>query len=678
MTRKPNRLIVEKSPYLLQFAYSPVNWYPWGEDGFYQAKKENKPIFLSIGYSTCHACHRMAKECFEDEEVATILNEHYIAILVDREERPDIEQIYMEMAQIMSGKVGWPLTVIMTPNRVPFFASTYIPKEGDGKGRGLVEILNLFYTKWCVRKDELMVTVDRVQDYFRIRSEQNMTSPLDDILLKQAFDKISELYDGEYGGFGETTKFPLPHYLHFLLRYGLFMDESDAITMLENTLKGMYRGGLYDHLGGGFARYAVSRNWLIPNFEKMAEDNALLLRVYLEAYRLTQNPLYFKIAKETIEFIKRELLGPEGVFYTAIDADYEGIEGKYYIWEEKELHTLLTEEEYSLFNRYYSLEVGRFKNGFILNRLLAADSELSSEPSTISKIKDKLLSHRQTRSRPHVDRKILSKVNGMMITSFVQYFMTTDEETALTIAEATAQFILDHLIDDRGRLYARYIDGERKYYAYADDYAYLIEAFITLFLATGKVHYIEYALTFLEDMMAYYTDGEPLAFYFTAKDSESLLYRHQDAFDGSTPSANAVMAMNLLLLAEIIDHPKLEEQAITLLEKFGKQIAKYLDFHIHSLTAYLYYKIPKRKIVLVTEKITPEVKTLQRMIWTKCAPCTLMITLQREKIKHSPHFSFYLEDPHPLALYICENYQCNDPIYSFEEMVQVLEQLFQY
>lgn len=676
MTQKPNRLIDEKSPYLRQCAYEPVNWYPWGEEAFNKAKTEDKPIFLSIGYSTCHYCHRMSKESFMDEEVAKLLNESFVSIKVDREERPDIDQIYLEMAQIMTGQVGWPLTVIMTPDQVPFFATTYIPKEGNQKGFGLLEILTIFHTKWCVKRDELMVSVSRVQEYFRIRANQNHAHIIDSELLKQAYRSLRESFDETYGGFGDKVKFPLPHYISFLIRYGIFMNEPEAFKLMDKTLKGMVKGGIYDHLGGGFSRYAVDRDWLVPHFEKMGEDNALLVMIYLEAYRLTNNPLYAAIAHDTIHFIKRDLLSREGAFYTAIDADSEGIEGKYYLWEKEELQEILSERDYQTIIEYYNLSQKPLEHGYILNRLHISDSELTADSDSIRQIKEKLLQERMKRLHPHIDKKILTKNNAMMISSFIRYYMTFDQEAYLQIAERTAQFVLDHLVDQNGRLYTRYIEGERKYFAYADDYAYLIWAFIELFLATGKLNYLDVAMHFTQDMFTHYYDDKQGNFFYTANDSETLLFRNKEIFDGATPSANAMMAMNLFRIAEIFDDPTYEEKALRLLQSFGKQMIDHPTSHIYAWTAYLYYKIPKRKIVVVTDKITEQTKTLQQTIWKKCVPCTQMVTLLKSDIQHSQYFADYLDDTHPIALHICENYQCNEPIHDFNEMVNTLENLY--
>ena len=355
MTKQPNKLINEKSPYLIQHAYNPVHWYPWCEEAFELAKKENKPIFLSIGYSTCHWCHVMEQESFEDEEIAKILNEHFIAIKVDREERPDLDHIYMEVCQALTGSGGWPLSIFMTPEMKPFFAGTYFPKETMHNRIGFKELLNIIILKWKTAKTDIIESADEITRIIRLSLTNLQPETLDKYILEKTFNALELAFDKEYGGFGREPKFPTPHTLLFLLRYGVNFKSNKAIQMVEKTLIQMYKGGIFDHIGYGFSRYSVDEKWLVPHFEKMLYDNALLMLAYAEMYQITKKPIFKEITEKIITFVLRDLMNKEGAFYTAIDADSEGVEGKYYTWTFDELKQVLNHEELNYLINYYNV-----------------------------------------------------------------------------------------------------------------------------------------------------------------------------------------------------------------------------------------------------------------------------------------------------------------------------------
>lgn len=675
--KEANKLINEKSPYLLQHAYNPVDWYPWCEEAFKKAQEEDKPIFLSIGYSTCHWCHVMERESFEDSEIGDLLNEHFISIKVDREERPDIDSVYMEVAHALHGSGGWPLTIIMTPDQLPFFAGTYIPKEGNEQFKGLIELLTIIETKWKVNKQEIIYQGQKVKDYFNVYRTQKSTSNINDEILEKTYLKLEDSFDAINGGFGKAPKFPTPHTLMFLLRYSMMKSDSRALEMFNKTLYGMYKGGMYDHLGFGFSRYSTDQRWLVPHFEKMLYDNALLAIVYIEGYLHTKDPLYRKVAEEILEFVEEDMMDPNGGFYTAIDADSEGIEGKFYVWTPNQIDQVLLSDESEFIKSYYQItEEGNFEDHHILNLLHMDDTNLFlSETEEVKNIKHKLFTVREERVKPHLDDKILTSLNGMMIVAFALAYKSFGDDKYRKIAEKSMNFILNELVNEEERLLSRYRDGEAKYHAYLEDYAYLEWALIELFLVTGNHIYLDRVMAFNQQMKELFYDGENGGFYQTAHDHESLLFRNKETYDGATPSANSIIAMNLIRLAEIVDAPSLEKLARQQFKTFADEINQSPTAFTYMVTAYMMHKVPKRKIVLVTDEITDDIKQLQRIVHEKCVPCTSMITLLRDEINESEYFSYYLEDLNPKALHICENYACNDPIYDIEEMREELNNL---
>lgn len=672
-----NRLIHEKSPYLRQHAHNSINWYPWCEEAFLKAKKEDKPIFLSIGYSSCTWCHVMEKESFMDQEVADLLNAYYVAIKVDREERPDIDHVYMEMAQAISGMGGWPLTIVMTPDQVPFFASTYLPKHGNDKQYGLIEILTILKNKWQNQRENIENATMQVKNYAKILEDNKSLVYLDDSIIDEAFFVLKNSFDSQYGGFGNAPKFPTPQNLYFLLRYSIMKKSPEALKMLEKTLMGMYQGGIYDHLASGFSRYSTDELWLVPHFEKMLYDNALLVIAYIETYLHTKNEQYKAIAQDTLNFIEAKFLDTStGGFYTAIDADSDGVEGKYYLWSYEELKTILTAEEFALLKRYSNIaSEGHFNGQNILNLLQQPSHLDEAEFTLLQSIKAKLLQIRNERSHPQIDKKILTANNAMMIIALIHAYNAFNESKYLEQAVRTTDFILESLIDAEGRLLARYMQGEVKYLAYSSDYAYLIWALIELFLATSKVNYIEMALKLNQDLYERYYDQKRGGYFHTAHDGETLLFRFKETYDGAIPSANAVITMNLIRLAEIVDEPKFESLAYKQFQTFAESIMQAPKSHIYMIAAYIMYKVAKRKIVLVIKEMNDEVAQLQRIVRSKCIPCTQMLTLYYDEIKNHEIFSYYIDESAPYVMHICENYSCNEPLYDFTEMAEALNNL---
>lgn len=674
MPKQPNKLINEKSPYLLQHAYNPVNWYPWSEEAFEIAKKDNKPIFLSIGYSTCHWCHVMEQESFEDDSVAKILNENFIAIKVDREERPDIDHIYMEVCQALTGSGGWPLSIFMTPEMKPFFAGTYFPKETMHNRIGFKELLNIIILKWKTAKTDIIESADEITRIIRLSLTNLQHETLDKYILEKTFNALELAFDKEYGGFGREPKFPTPHTLLFLLRYGVNFKSNKAIQMVEKTLIQMYKGGIFDHIGYGFSRYSVDEKWLVPHFEKMLYDNALLMLAYAEMYQITKKPIFKEITEKIITFVLRDLMNKEGAFYTAIDADSEGVEGKYYTWTFDELKQVLNHEELNYLINYYNVsEYGNFEGRNILNLIHQNDCNILDN-DYIKSIRHKLFEERKKRIPPHLDDKILTNLNALMIVALAYVGRIFRDNNLINYAENTFTFILNNLMTSNYRLYARYRDGEVKYLGYLEDYAYLIWALNELFLSTSKEEYLDLSHKLYDTVMKYFKDMVG-GFYHTSKDSEKLIVRIKPLYDGALPSANSVMTMNLLQLAEITDNSCIAIKARDQFHYFSGSLNYQPTAYTHMLSAYMYYKATKRKIVIVTYKNNPHLTAILNEYYKKYLPFTTLIVLYKEDIPNSSYFNDYANIDKEIAMFMCENYNCDEPIYELDTIIQEIKKL---
>jgi hypothetical protein len=580
--KRPNRLIYEKSPYLLQHAYNPVEWWPWCEEAFQKARREDKPIFLSIGYSTCHWCHVMEEESFEDPEVAKLLNEAFICIKVDREERPDIDSIYMAACQLMTGQGGWPLTVLLTPDGKPFFAATYIPKEGHFGRVGLKELIPRVRELWRSRRGDLVKEAEKALELLKRVSQLPAGEELGEGALRRAYEQLAQEFDSTYGGFGAAPKFPLPHRLTFLLRYWKRTGEPHALEMVETTLKKMRLGGIYDHVGFGFHRYSTDRGWKLPHFEKMLYDQALLAISHLEAYQATDDGEYARTAREIFDYVLRDLLSPEGGFYSAEDADSEGEEGKFYVWQEEEIRAVLPVEETELAFKLFNVEAyGNFveetsgrrtgRNVLYLGKPLSewslelglSENELGKR---LEKIRQKLFEERGRRVRPHRDDKILADWNGLMIVALAKGAQVLAEPSYYAeAAERAAGFILRAMRDPEGGLLHRYREGEAAVAAFLDDYAFLIWGLIELYETTFKPRHLRAALELSETALERFWDEERGGFFFTAQDAE-VLVRRKEIYDGAVPSGNSVMMLNLLRLGRMTGRHELEERAAEIAE----------------------------------------------------------------------------------------------------------------
>jgi len=583
-----NRLANENSPYLLQHADNPVDWYPWCDEAFEKAREEDKPVFLSIGYSTCHWCHVMAHESFEDPEVAELMNNTFVNIKVDREERPEIDDIYMTVCQMVTGRGGWPLNVVLTPDQEPFFATTYIPKNTRGRQVGMLDLIPRIRNMWEDKRDEALESAEQVMQSLRRTSSDAPGGQLSERALERALEQMETQFDPSFGGFGNAPKFPSPHNLLLLLRIAPRMDRDEPLNMVETTLHSMRQGGLFDQVGYGFHRYSTDRKWLLPHFEKMLYDQALLTTAYTEAYQVTGTELYRDTAEKTLEYVLRDLQAPEGGFYSAEDADSEEGEGVFYQWTTEEIYDVLGEEDGNLAVRMYQLqEDGNFReesSGEKTGRNilypgrpdgeLANDLGLSVETlrDRREQIRRKLFEVREKRTRPHLDDKILTDWNGLMISALARAGRVFNRDDDLDAAAGAAEFLLDTLRDENGRLLHRYRNGETAVPGNAGDYAFLIRGLIDLYEATFNTSYLQSALDLNDDFLNHFWDDDEGGFYFSADDAEQLITRQKSIQDGARPSSNSMAYLNLLQLARMTGRTELEDRALELETTFSENI----------------------------------------------------------------------------------------------------------
>ena len=602
--KKPNRLLDEKSPYLLQHAYNPVDWFPWGREAFDKAKDENKPVFLSIGYSTCHWCHVMEAESFEDKEVAEMLNRDFISIKVDREERPDIDAVYMAVCQSLTGQGGWPTTIFMTPDQLPFFAGTYFPKKAIDGRAGLVDILKTVIESWNKDREKLIETGNRIVSILKGEVKENTDieetagkesgkTELTNSIIIKARRLLEESFDERNGGFGRIPKFPTPHNLLFLMKFYEYENNELSIEMIDKTLLQMYRGGIYDHIGGGFCRYSTDRQWLVPHFEKMLYDNALLSLSYTEAYRLTGYDLYMDIAKETLDYVLREMTSEEGGFYSAQDADSEGVEGKYYLFTPGEVEEILGEDEALLFCDNYDItDRGNFEGFSIPNLLRNGNYEQSG--GNFSGHRKQLYRYRLNRTELYKDDKILTAWNGMMIAAFAYAHSIFRERKYLDAAVNADRFISERLTRKDRTLRVRYRDNDAAGNGYLDDYAYYIWGLIEIYEATYRTIYLQNALDYNSKMIEEFWDEENGGFYLTSKNAEKLIIRPKETYDGAIPSGNSVAAYNLVRLAKKMDSKDLDSMAKKQLQFLLREIEPYPAGHSFALLALYEYLRDKK------------------------------------------------------------------------------------
>ena len=669
---KSNRLINEKSPYLIQHAYNPINWYPWGEEAFEDAKKEDKPIFLSIGYSTCHWCHVMAHESFEDENVAAILNKFFISIKLDREERPDVDSVYMTVCQALTGSGGWPLTIIMTPNQKPFFAGTYFPKTSRYGMPGLIEILESVATQWKNSKEKLINSSDNIlKELGKFFVSESNDTKLSEKNLKNGYNQLLKSFDIKYGGFSPAPKFPTPHKLMFLLRYYKMYDETNALEMVETTLGSMYRGGLFDHIGYGFSRYSTDDKYLVPHFEKMLYDNALLVISYLEAYEITKNPLYKDISIKSLEYVFRELTSNEGGFYCAQDADSEGEEGKYYVFTPDEIKIILGEEDGNYFNEYYDItDEGNFEGKSIPN--LIKNSNYNKKDEKIDVLAQNILDYRNERYSLHKDDKILTSWNGLMIAALSKAYKVLEDEKYLEYAKKAIDFIYNNLVDSKGRLFARYREKEAKYKAILDDYAFLTYGLIELYESSYEILYLKKAIDLTEAMIYLFFDEKNAGFFLYGKDSEKLIARPKELFDGAIPSGNSVAAYNLIRLARITGKSLFEEISKDVLDYIAGSIISEEINHSFFLIASSFALNKTKELICVIKDESEKEKIKDTLSDMQAFNLTVIIKNEENSSELEeliPYTKDYTLKDNKATYYLCEGNSCFPPTNNLNEIL---------
>ena len=554
--KKANRLIHEKSPYLLQHAFNPVDWYPWNEEAFSKAKEEDKPVFVSIGYSTCHWCHVMEKESFEDDEVARLMNKAFVCIKIDREERPDLDSVYMTVCQIMGRNCGWPLNIIMTPEKNPFFAASYIPKDSRFGSSGMLDLIPQISQIWKSQRADLENLGKELRQKIESFEKRTPDNELGKNDIQSAYEKLSLRFDAEHGGFGSAPKFPTPHNLLFLLRYWNRSKEKKALDMVLKTLDSMRAGGIFDQIGFGFHRYSTDGQWLVPHFEKMLYDQAMLALAYLEAYQATGSPRFRVTAKEVLDYVLRDMTAPDGGFYSAEDADSEGEEGKFYVWTRDQIKDVLGKEQGTAFCAYYGVgQQGNFEGKASTLNIPSSLEKVSqlygltvqALETLLEEGRKKLLAEREKRIRPHRDEKILTSWNGLMISGLTDGFRVSGKEEYLQGANDGARFILEEMVKD-GHLMRVFNKGRSRVKGYSEDYAFFVQALIDLYEATFDVSWLKKAYDLSHEMIRQFWDEKQGGVFFAGKENEPLIAQSKHPYDNVLPSSNSVAVFNLVRL----------------------------------------------------------------------------------------------------------------------------------
>ncbi|MFX1456263.1 MAG: thioredoxin domain-containing protein [Promethearchaeota archaeon] len=676
-----NHLSNEKSPYLIQHSNNPVDWYPWGEEAFNKAKREDKPIFLSIGYSTCHWCHVMAHESFENYEVADLMNEGFVSIKVDREERPDIDKIYMTVCQMMTGSGGWPLTIIMTPDKKPFFAGTYFPKTTRFGRIGLIDLINRIKILWNNQRADITNSANQITFNLTNIDQESPGEKLSEYSLKKAYEMLSKQYDEVNGGFGNRPKFPTPHNLIFLLRYWKRTGEKKALDMVNDTLKAMRNGGIYDHIGFGFHRYSTDSSWLVPHFEKMLYDQALIAIAYIEAYKATKNPKYKQTAQEIFTYIIRDMRSLEGGFYSAEDADSEGEEGKFYVWSEQELENILETKDLDLIKEIFNIN----KEGNYLDESTGKRTgknilhiKRTHEKDILKSVKSKIFAEREKRIHPHKDDKILTDWNGLMIVALAKGAVAFKDNKYLKVAKKGIDFIFSNLVTKEGNLLHRFKDGVSEINGYLTDYSFLIWALIELYEATFDIFYLKSAIELHHQQIEKFWDDQIGGFYFTANDSEELLTRQKEIYDGAIPSGNSIATLNLLRLSFLTGDTDLEEKAEILNRVFSEKLKANPLAYTQFLVAIDFALGPTYSLVIGGDTEADDTKTMINAVNNAYIPNKVFILRkteqQRPEIDNYSNFVQFFDNLEGKATaYVCINKTCKPPTHEVNKMLEYLE-----
>lgn len=669
----PNRLINEKSPYLLQHAYNPVDWFPWGEEAFAKAEAEDKPVFLSVGYSTCHWCHVMAHESFENEDVAKILNDRFIAVKVDREERPDVDMVYMSVCQSMTGQGGWPLTIIMAPDKRPFFAGTYLPAASAYGMTGLEELLTGVANLWARDRERLINLSETVISTLKSKKIQSGSAAPSWELIKHGYDGLKYSFDRTYGGFGGAPKFPVPHNLLFLLSYYSETREEQALVMADRTLTAMARGGIHDQIGGGFSRYSTDDRWLVPHFEKMLYDNALLAITYLEGFRLTGNPYYKTVTEHLLSYVRKELTDAEGGFYCGQDADSEGVEGKYYVFSREEIGQCLEDDrERGHFCQWFDItERGNFEGKNIPNLIHNSnyDQDGSIHGISMDTLCQRVYEYRRKRTTLHKDDKILTSWNSMMIMACARAGLLFDSSLYREMAENAQGFIEKRLTDGQDRLFVRYRDGESAFPGNLDDYAYYSLALLTLYESTLDIRYLEMAVHRAGQMVDLFWDRDNKGFYFYGNESPMLIDRPKELYDGAIPSGNSAAAHVLLALSRLTAQPSWAGLASEHMGFLAAGIGDAPYAHCFSLSAFIRAMGVQKEVVCVSRdnEVPGELYAYLRSHGMNQVSVLFKCPENENRLARVAPFTVAYGIPEKGTLYyLCENHACSAPVTSLQ------------
>lgn len=688
-----NRLAKEKSPYLLQHKNNPVDWWPWCDEAFETARREDKPVFLSIGYSTCHWCHVMEKESFEDEEVAALMNDAFVSIKVDREERPDLDNVYMTVCHLMTGQGGWPLTVLLTPDRKPFFAGTYFPKDSRYGRPGMLDLVPQVNEAWRTRRGEVEESAGKITGHIQAFAAGDLTEQAEGLIgepeMEKAYAQLAERFDAQWGGFGNAPKFPSPHVLLFLLRMWARHGKVDGLAMVEKTLAAMRAGGMFDHVGFGFHRYATDREWLVPHFEKMLYDQALLTLAYTEAYQITNKPAYRGTAKEVLTYVLRDLRSPEGGFYSAEDADSEGEEGKFYVFSTAEVEQILGPDDAYLVQKAYAMTpegnfleeaTGKRTGANILHLPKGLDTvaaELDMDEKYLAEklmhARQRLYAAREKRVRPLLDDKILTDWNGLMIAAMARAGRALDEPDYVHAAEAAANFILADMRDDTGRLLHRYREGEAGLPAHAEDYAYFLWGLVELFEATFDSRWLEAAVALADDFLERFRDVERGGFFYTASDSEELLARSKEGQDAANPSANSVAMLVFTRLARLLGAPDYETYAEEIARAFYPEASQHPAAYTFMLCALDAARGKSMEIVLAGDERDETWQAMRRAVDSRFLPGAVLLGTRPGLEKIAPWTESLVPKDGRTTAYVCEERACKSPVTDAAALEALLE-----
>ncbi len=695
-----NKLINEKSPYLLQHAYNPVDWHPWNEETFELAKTLNKPIFLSVGYSACYWCHVMEREVFENEEIAKLMNDYFVNVKVDREERPDVDRVYMTALQAMTGSGGWPMSMFLTPDLKPFYGATYVPPKAKYGRAGFEDVIEQIHEVWTKKESEVIESSNKITDNLQNAIESKIIkgndSELNKDILENAFTTIQKIYDEEYGGFGSGNKFPRPVVFNFLLDYYYHTGDFKSLDIVSFTLKKMYEGGMYDHLAGGFHRYSVDNIWRVPHFEKMLYDQAQLITTYVNTYLVTKNKFFLFVAEDTAHYVLENLQNVDGGYFSAEDAESAPDaaqpkvkeEGAYYLWQKDEIEKILGKEEAKIFNFYYGIEqhgntindpheVFGTKNVlFILNDIFDTAKHFEKTPEEIAKIIDDsrtlLLKERVKRPKPGLDDKILTSWNGLMISALANIYKVTGNSVYLESADNAVRFIKNNLYKDKALLH-RYRDGESRFEGTLEDYAYLISGLLDLYEAAFDIKNLEFAIELNDITVDKFYDNDNGGFFDVGSEIKDVILKTKDTYDGAEPAGNSIQIMNMLRLGYMTDNKDLIEKAEQSLRLFSYDINR-LPFSSPQMLCALSFILNSPKEIIITGELKNEkTKELMNCVDQLFIPNKVELHFTDELAEISPFIKNLVSDNNESKVYVCENYQCNLPTDDTEKLRELLK-----